>query len=530
MLGFGIAVATIVSFVTNTYYTTKMSIHYNAFKEPFKLEFNKDIDHAKNNDEDTDKKNVKKKNSAPVSVSVSVSAQQKYVFCKGCKYRPDNSTMTCAQQLALIQSKDVDPQVAMDAVMSGGYRNCSFAKTYLLPLSDNDEYSAAACAEKRGLSGKWTQDVEYARRNVYPNHRPYTSTPWHIADSMFKPTPEEPFASYNTYKWVDDQCPTSEITLDGFCQVMHKLSMPQVLVIGDSISMQFRKALEAMLGFPFASLKRRRDWLDSDFVVIPCDDVEETPPGFSVTIFMLGLKPYRDSVALHPQANQTSVEQIFRDSAPRLKDPDKLRRTLDSHARMIDSRKQWVESSPGMNQTAVVMNIGAWMKSTEEYKPSIEGLFAWLDTLSKDKIVPFFRDTIPGHPDCDPMGDRDTFDWSNYPLVKPYTNYQEFMQDNQLKKSRPQARDWPEYWKYQANGMFEHFNLWTKDVIAQRPADLVKINWLNVYNSTILRRDGLIGFGDCLHHNLPGPTDVQVHMLYSALLDMAQVRVVPKFD
>ena len=73
MLGFGIAVATIVSFVTNTYYTTKMSIHYNAFKEPFKLEFNKDIDHAKNNDEDTDKKNVKKKNSAPVSVSVSVS-------------------------------------------------------------------------------------------------------------------------------------------------------------------------------------------------------------------------------------------------------------------------------------------------------------------------------------------------------------------------------------------------------------------------------------------------------------------------
>lgn len=170
------------------------------------------------------------------------------------------------------------------------------------------------------------------------------------------------------------------------------------------------------------------------------------------------------------------------------------------------------------------------MKSTEEYKPSIEGLFAWLDTLSKDKIVPFFRDTIPGHPDCDPMGDRDTFDWSNYPLVKPYTNYQEFMQDNQLKKSRPQARDWPEYWKYQANGMFEHFNQWTKDVIAQRPADLVKINWLNVYNSTILRRDGLIGFGDCLHHNLPGPTDVQVHMLYSALLDMAQVRVVPKFD
>jgi len=536
-MGFLIAVAVIVSFVINSYYATKMSLHHHTMiEEPsiFQLDSNNDIDDAKKSDEDTDKKNVKQKNSAPVSLPLHAAAvggeqqhMQKYVFCKGCKYRPDNSTITCAQQLALAQSKDVDPQVAMVAVMSDGYRNCSFPKTELLPLSDDDDYSAATCFEKRGLSGKWMQDVDYARRNVYPNHRPYTTTPWHIADSLFKPTPKEPFHSYNTYKWIDDHCPTSEITLDGFCQVMNKLNMPQILVIGDSISMQFRKGLEAMLGFPFASLHHGRDWLDTDKVVIPCDDVEETPSGFSVKIFMLGLKPYRDSVALHPQANQTLLEQIFRDSAPRLKDPKKLRRTMNGHAHKINVRKQWVESNPGMNRTAVVMNIGAWMNSMEQYEPSLKGLFAWLDTLTKEKIVPFFRDTIPGHPECNPIGDRDTFDWSNYPRVEPYTNYQEFVQETQLKRSRPQASDWPAHWKYQSNGTFEHFNQWTKDVIAQRPADLVKINWLNNYNSSILRRDGLIGFTDCLHHNLPGPKDGEVHMFYSALLDMAQVRVVP---
>jgi hypothetical protein len=99
-----------------------------------------------------------------------------------------------------------------------------------------------------------------------------------------------------------------------------------------------------------------------------------------------------------------------------------------------------------------------------------------------------------------------------------------------LKRSPKQASGWPEHWKYQSNGTFEPFNQWTKDVIAQRPADLVKINWLNNYNSSILRRDGLIEFSDCLHHNLPGPNDGKVHLFYSALLDMAQVRVVPKYD
>ena len=43
-----------------------------------------------------------------------------------------------------------------------------------------------------------------------------------------------------------------------------------------------------------------------------------------------------------------------------------------------------------MNRTVLVMNIGAWMDTAEKYKSALKGLFAWIDTLPKDKIIPFF--------------------------------------------------------------------------------------------------------------------------------------------
>jgi hypothetical protein len=102
---------------------------------------------------------------------------------------------------------------------------------------------------------------------------------------------------------------------------------------------------------------------------------------------------------------------------------------MSGHAQKTNVRKKWVELNPGMNRTAVVMNIGAWMKSMEEYEPSLKGLFAWLDTLPKENIVPLFRNTVPSHVECDPMGNKYSFDCGNYPLVEPHTNYQEFVQE-----------------------------------------------------------------------------------------------------
>ena len=53
--------------------------------------------------------------------------------------------------------------------------------------------------------------------------------------------------------------------------------------------------------------------------------------------------------------------------------------------------------------------------------------------------------------------------------------------------------------------------------------DLLPIYWLNVFNSTVLRRHGHIGFGDCLHYYLYlfGPPDFWSHLLQSYICELA---------
>ena len=51
------------------------------------------------------------------------------------------------------------------------------------------------------------------------------------------------------------------------------------------------------------------------------------------------------------------------------------------------------------------------------------------------------------------------------------------------------------------------------------------IQWLNIFRSSILRRDGHVGFDDCSHWAHPGPSDWWVHFFYSHLLDLANTHV-----
>lgn len=502
-----------------------------------------------------------------------------YQFCPACRFRMDEP-ITCQEQLDILYSyhaaaqqssqqqqqqqegplqdinntKDTVVLVgdAMAYVLSNGFRNCSTPKVQLVQeiiVSEennttnddnhhknmarlNSSSSSSVCLLKRGLSGKWVQDYKYAARNVYPNHIPYTSTRWHYAD-MKRLEMGKQFMPYNTYKWVDDTCPMSEITKSGFCQVMFHLNMDQVLIIGDSLSMQFRKALEAMLGFPFTFVSNETmvDWLAKKEVVIPCDDHDitsrdgTTHVDFQIRIQLLVLMPYRDAIAMHPRRNETWVREVWKNSAARLQNNKKLEKSLYQKDRNIWEKKKFIENNE--RGTAIVMNLGAWMNSFSEYRPSIEALLAWVDTLPKEKIVPFFRDTVPGFPSCEPRGEIETFDWTQYPKLRPYSNYAEYQRHLEWKKQQPEAKSWKVYDEVHSNGTFEMYNQYTKDMIASRPNDSVKIHWLNVYNATILRHDGLMGFSDCLHQHLPGPSDTWVQFFYSALLDLAGMRAIP---
>jgi hypothetical protein len=69
---------------------------------------------------------------------------------------------------------------------------------------------------------------------------------------------------------------------------------------------------------------------------------------------------------------------------------------------------------------------------------------------------------------------------------------------------------------------FENFNQYSLEKIKSRACNrsVASIHWLNVYNSSVLRRDGHVGFGDCLHYYLPGPIDWWSHFFHSALSDL----------
>ena len=122
---------------------------------------------------------------------------------------------------------------------------------------------------------------------------------------------------------------------------MHPLNMTQILFVGASLMFQFRKRSRRN---PFASLTESRDWVDFDQTSIPCRDVRADM--VDINMQLLALTQVREAIALNPRANQTYLEEVSIQSAPRLKDPVQLRRTMATYSRKVDQRKEFVRRTP----------------------------------------------------------------------------------------------------------------------------------------------------------------------------------------
>lgn len=189
-----------------------------------------------------------------------------------------------------------------------------------------------------------------------------------------------------------------------------------------------------------------------------------------------------------------------------------------------------------VNRTAVVINTGAHMKDIDTYKVAFHALLSWLDERNvqdPSQILAFYRDTVPGHPECLPSGtkeegkERDNFNKTILEII-PYSNYSEYRKTTNMLMQKAMLNqsviEWPWYWYQHANGTLETYNTYSQQVLSKRPRDKFQVHWLNVYNSTILRHDRHQGFGDCLHYRSPGPADWWVHFFYSSLLDLAGLK------
>lgn len=329
------------------------------------------------------------------------------------------------------------------------------------------------CRALRGSSGTWVQDWNYSNRSDYPNHGSYGS--FHLAQQNFTPTPEQPFRLATSWRWQDDSCPISEISKDAFCAVCYELGVTRVLVVGDSFSMMFKHSLLSLLGSPPSKGQTSfNGCLRPNTIVCGGDR------SFSITIWWFRRSPVADMVAL--ANNGQKLEQY-----------------------------DFVEKNP--NRTVVIANTGAWLQTMDDFRVGFDSLIQWIDSFNPAKVVAIYRPTIPGHWPCAPIGeieDVKSFNWINPVRVAPFTDYQEY------KANKTRMYHWDN---------FESYNAYAQEKLANRTADKAHIQWLNVFNSSVLRRDGHIGFGDCSHYYMPGPVDWWVHFFFSALLDRSKLEL-----
>jgi hypothetical protein len=353
----------------------------------------------------------------------------------------------------------------------------------LLPVDEVSARPALNCRSVRGEAGQWVQDWEYAKR---ANHASIGSHEnWYVQAQQFLPTAHTPFRWATTWRWEDANCPVHEISLDAFCRVSRQLGLTRYLFVGDSLTVQFLLSMLSLLGRPLKRLQKP--------FIIPCSFVlddhqpHDTSARFKIAIWMLRRNRPKDWTALKEQ--------------------------VETNTTGTDRYHRFVQTNP--NRTAVVANVGAWMQNQGEYVQAFGSLLAWLDSFSsQERVMAFFRPTVTGHVGCTPLGnatDRHSYDWHD-PIELHQSPYQSYAEYSEVWASQTKPYNW---------GLIESYNEYSRNVLAHRPPDQLDIQWLNVFPNTILRRDGHVGFGDCLHYSLPGPTDWWVHLFFSMLLDNA---------
>lgn len=374
--------------------------------------------------------------------------------------------------------------VAASAMVGLSFINIQIEKFYAARDEAKPNPHPIRCRTERGNAGTWVQDWDYANRTHYHVYGSYST--WHWAEKSFQSSPTYPFRLATSWRWQDDHCPVQEISRESFCQVCWELGLTRFLIVGDSLSIQFMFSLISLLGLPPKHGRFSFRGLVKPFDV-PCAAVNENnvTQSFQATIWMYKRSP---------------AEDLFK-----LRDQVRRNQTNEPHY-------AFVQENP--NKTAIVANLGAWMHGMSSYQEAFGALLEWLGSFQpQDQVMMFFRPTIPGHLGCQPVGNKTDYEIHGYSNVSetPYEDYAAYNETTQrlLAINATDPHNWMEIETYNDYSRHQLQN-WS-------------IHWLNVFPSSVLRRDGHVGYGnDCLHYALPGPTDWWVHFFHSMLWDIRQ--------
>ena len=145
----------------------------------------------------------------------------------------------------------------------------------------------------------------------------------------------------------------------------------------------------------------------------------------------------------------------------------------------------------------VIINAGAHVQRTEVHVGNLVGALNTTARQARAGTAIFWRDTVPGAPNCKPHEHNLTlFDAEQRVRAYPYFGW-----------ARIRRND-----------------LSVRKAITASPELRAHVHVLPAYQTSFQRFDAHVSYTDCLHFCLPGPTDSWVHLLYHLLLS-AELRV-----
>lgn len=356
------------------------------------------------------------------------------------------------------------------------------------------------CRNLRGRRGHWEKNMNIAQDLQYPSPiRHYVGE----ADMKFVPTPEIPYRSSTTFKWVENLFPTCEpqvMTLEGLCFALAEIDMDRIFIVGDSLTMNQAQSLWKLLGN------------------------EDNPTELGVR------DPNWDRELECPNEDRTVYISFARND--QLIENDKPVDVAKDQHNCFAYCYPWTQRYLDFEgSTLLIVNTGGHFQTHHQFQYAFREFVKTVDSMNRLYDVMFFRTTTPGHTQCEVMPDT------------PFDSYQEYSQ------SISDEYSWDKFVGYndyvtkmldirEREDLRGLKGIEVSDGASGSLADMkepkrIKMEILDVYSMTVLRQDGHVSgetcddcqsknINDCLHYFLPGPPDWWNHVLYSHILDLGR--------
>jgi len=356
------------------------------------------------------------------------------------------------------------------------------------------------CRQLRGRMGKWTRDLALAPSLQYVTPiRHYVGE----ADLRFQPTDELPFRSSSTFKWEEDLFPTCGaqlLTIEGMCFALAEIDIDRIFIVGDSSSMNHAQSLWKLLGNednPNVLGVRDPNW-DR---IIDCPEEDRT-----ITI------SYARNDQLIENEKPVDIEEDLR----------------NCYAYCYP----WVDRYTDFEGTTLlIVNTGAHYQTHHQFQFALREFVKKIDSLERYWDIMLYRTSSPGHSDCEEKPITPFANYGEYAnTITDEYSWEKFVGYNDYAVKYIDERNRGDARGYNPNGSGVSP---AGDITLLKQPDRMKMEVLDVYPTTVLRRDGHVSgetcegcqshaIRDCMHYFLPGPVDWWNHLMFSYIMDFGR--------